>query len=139
MADFVVWDPAFFGVRPHLVVKGGVPVWGAMGDAAASYVFSEPVLQRRAWGFTGDSAAATSALFVSQLAIDHGFVTSLGLRRAIVAMADVRSLGKRHMVRNDALPVITVDPATFDVRADGVLLHCEPAAQVPLSTRYLLR
>jgi urease subunit alpha len=139
LADLVLWPRASFGVRPALVLKAGVPVWGAMGDAAGSCTEAEPVLNRPLWGHLGAAAAPLGVLFVSALALERGFVTSLGTTKPIVAIRSVRGLAKRHMLHNDALPKIVVDPATFEVRADGVLLACEPATSVPLGPRYLLR
>ena len=138
LADLVMWPRTTFGVRPSLVLKAGVPVWAAMGDAAASCVEAEPVLGRPSWGY-GSASAPLGLLFVSRLAVEHGYVTSLGSARSVVTIRDVRRLGKRDMVRNDALPDLTVDPRTFEVRADGVLLACEPTTRVPLGPRYLLR
>ncbi len=139
MADLVLWHPAFFGIRPAIVIKAGVPILAAMGDPAASVTHAEPALLRPSWGATGKAAAHTSTLFVSQAAIDFGYVNSLGLERQIVPISNVRSLGKSDMVRNDACPEIDVDLRTFEVRANGVALVCEPAHEVPLSRRYLLR
>ncbi len=139
LADLVLWPRETFAVRPALVLKGGVPVWGAMGDASGSCVEAEPVLGRRSWGHQGPSAAPLGLQFVSRLALEHGFVTSLGTSKPIVAIRSVRGLAKADMHRNDALPDITVDPRTFEVRADGRLLECEPATSVPLGPRYLLR
>ena len=139
LADIVLWAPAYFGVRPTIVLKAGVPAWAAMGDPSGSCTQTEPTMLRRQFGAVGAAAAHTGVLFVSRIAIEHGYVTSLGLRRRIEPIANVRSLSKRDMVRNDALPAIVVDPLTFEVAADGRPLTCEPAREVPLSWRYLLR
>ena len=139
LADIVLWAPAYFGVRPTIVLKAGVPAWSAMGDPSGSCTQTEPTMLRRQFGAVGTAAAHTGVLFVSRIAIEHGYVTSLGLRRRIEPIANVRSLSKRDMVRNDALPAIVVDPLTFEVAADGRPLTCEPAREVPLSWRYLLR
>jgi len=139
MADLVVWHPATFAVRPVLVLKAGVPVWGAMGDAAGSWAWVEPVLQRPHWGAVGRAPTHLGALFVSRVALDAGYVTGFGADRPVMPIQSVRSLGKRDMVRNDALPHITVDPQTLAVHADGRLLACDPATDVPLGPRYWLR
>ena len=139
MADVVLWQPAFFGVRPAMVIKAGVPIASMMGDPAASVLQAEPTWLRPSWGAVGRAAAHTSAMFVSQNAIEFGYLAALSLERKIVQIDNVRSLGKADMIRNDACPKIDVDLRTFEVRANGVALVCEPAAQVPLSWRYFLR
>jgi urease subunit alpha len=139
LADVVIWSPATFGIRPAMVLKSGVPVWSTMGDPSASCTQAEPTMMRRQFGSVGAVPATVGILFVSALAIERGFVGSLGLRRRIEPIRSVRSLTKHHMVRNDALPAIEVDPLTFEVTADGQPLTCEPARTVPLSWRYLLR
>jgi urease subunit alpha len=139
LADLVLWEPATFAVRPRLVLKAGVPVWGAMGDPSGTTTLSEPVVQRAQWGKAGNAAGPLGALFVSRVALDYGYVTSLGTARPVLPMQNVRRLGKVDMLHNDALPVIEVDPRTFEVRADGVPLVCEPATDVPFGPRYLLR
>ncbi len=138
-ADLVLWPRGTFAVRPSLVLKAGVPVWGAMGDAAGSCALTEPVLGRRSWGATGAAPAHLGRLYVSRVALQHGFVTSLGLRRQVVAIRPVRGLGKADMLHNDALPDIVVDHASFAVWADGQRLACPPATDVPFGPRYLLR
>ena len=110
-----------------------------MGDPSGSCTQAEPTRMRRQFGAVGAAPAALGTLFVSRLAIERGYVGGLGLRRRIEPITSVRSLGKRDMVRNDALPDIVVDPSTFEVAADGRPLSCEPAREVPLSWRYLLR
>lgn len=138
-ADAVLWSPAHFGVRPSMVLKSGVPAWSTMGDPSGSCTSTEPTRMRRQFGAVGATPATLGSLFVSNVAIERGYVTSLGVRRHIEPIAPVRSLGKRDMVRNDALPDLAVDPLTFEVAADGRPLTCEPAREVPLSWRYLLR
>ena len=139
LADIVVWDPATFGIRPAMVLKAGVPAWSAMGDPSASCTQAEPTMLRRQFGAVGAAPATTGLLFVSRLAIERGDLGRLGLRRRIVPIANVRSLTKRDMIRNTALPDIQVDPLTFEVTADGRPLACEPVREVALSWRYLLR
>jgi urease subunit alpha len=137
IADLVLWRPAFFGVKPSLIVKGGMIVAAAMGDPNASIPTPQPVHYRPMFGAFG-KALQTSVTFVSQAALNSGAVAKLGLTKPLVAVSDTRKLGKRDMKLNDALPVIEVDPETYAVRADGVLLTCEPAKVLPMAQRYFL-
>ena len=139
MADLVFWKRAAFGIKPWLVMKRGFIAWAVMGDANASQIDSEPMIQRPMWGSTGVSPQHLGVTFVSSLAIDADIQRKLRVGKRMVPIRSVRSLGKRDMVHNDALPVIEVDSATFEVRADGRLLVCEPAAIVPLNRKYMLR
>ncbi len=137
LADLVLWKPAFFGVKPSLVLKGGMIAAAAMGDPNASIPTPQPVHYRPMFGSHG-KALATSLTFVSQAALDGGAVDGLGLVKPLVAVSGTRKLGKRDMKLNDALPAIDVDPETYAVRADGELLTCEPARVLPLAQRYFL-
>ena len=137
LADLVLWKPAFFGVKPSLVLKGGMIAAAAMGDPNASIPTPQPVHYRPMFGSHG-KALATSLTFVSQAALDGGAVDGLGLVKPLVAVSGTRNLGKRDMKLNDALPAIDVDPETYAVRADGELLTCEPARVLPLAQRYFL-
>jgi urease subunit alpha len=139
LADLVLWHPAFFGWRPELVIKGGAIAWAAMGDPAASIPTPQPVQMRPMWGAFGRAPQATALTFVSAASLASGTLgdRSAGGRR-YVAVRNVRTIGKRDLVRNDALPRIEVDPRTYDVRADGELLRCEPLAELPLAQRYAL-
>lgn len=139
MADIVVWRPAFFGIKPELVIKGGFIAWGAMGDSAASLMTCEPVLMRPQWGAFGRAKQALSACFVHPLAIEADLGGRLGLRKALLPARGTRTLTKADMLWNDACPEIRVDPQTFDVFVDGVLATCEPARTLPLAQRYMLR
>jgi len=139
MADLVLWVPAFFGVKPLMVIKSGFVVWSAMGDASGCIFPTEPVVQRPMWGAVGDAPSRLGAFFASALALEADVPRKLGLRRRMLPIVSTRSLGKRDMLHNDACPDIVVDPSTHEVYADGQLLVCEPAASVPLSRRYLLR
>jgi urease subunit alpha len=139
MADLVFWKRAAFGIKPWLVMKRGFIVWAVMGDANASQIDSEPMIQRPMWGSTGVSPQHLGVTFVSRLAMEADVERKLGVGKRMVPIRSVRGLGKRDMVLNDALPSIEVDPATFEVRADGRLLVCEPAAVVPLNRKYMLR
>jgi urease subunit alpha len=138
LADLVLWEPAFFGVRPHAVLKGGMIAWAAMGDANASIPTPQPVLPRPMFGAAPAAAAATSVHFVSPQAIDDGLADRLAVTRKLVAVKDVRHVGKAQMPLNDALPRIEVDPDTFTVRIDGDVWQEQPAAELPMAQRYFL-
>ncbi len=139
MADIVLWRPGFFGIKPELVVKGGFIAWGAMGDSAASLMTCEPMALRPQWGAFGRAAPALSACFVNPAAIEEGLGESLDVRKPLLPAQGTRELRKSDMHLNDACPEITVDPATFDVFVDGDLATCEPADELPLAQRYMLR
>ena len=138
LADLVLWEPKFFGVRPHVVVKGGVIAWAAMGDANASIPTPQPVFARPMFGASPRTAAATSLTFVAQDALDDGLADRLALRRRLVAAANTRSRGKADLPENDAMPGITVDPDTFAVRIDGELIEAQPVSVLPMAQRYFL-
>ncbi|WP_118132936.1 urease subunit alpha [Oceanicella sp. SM1341] len=138
MADLVLWPLASFGAKPATVITSGTIVWATMGDGNGSFVGSEPMIHRPMWGALGTAKHRLGVTFVSRLAMD-GVAGRLGVAKPFVPIASVRSLRKSDMVRNAALPAIEVDPRTFEVRADGRLLTCEPAAEVPLARRYFLR
>lgn len=138
LADLVLWKPAFFGVKPHLIIKGGMIVAAPMGDPNASIPTPQPVHYRPMFAAFGGAVAETSVSFVSQAALDAGVRESLGLGKRLLAVRGTRAIGKVDMRLNDALPVIEVDPQTYEVRADGELLTCEPAAVLPLAQRYFL-
>lgn len=139
IADIVLWRPGFFGIKPELIVKGGFIVWSAMGDSAASLMTCEPILMRPQWGAFGKAKQGLSACFVNQSAIQADVKSRLGLSKAILPAKGTRKLNKAHMLHNDACPVITVNPQTFDVFVDGELATCEPAKHLPLTQRYMLR
>ena len=139
LADVVLWRPAFFGIKPELVVKGGFIVWAAMGDSAASLMTCEPLLLRPQWGAFGAARKALGACFVHPGAIDGDVAGRLGLTKSLLPARGTRKLGKQHMLRNAACPEIRVDPQTFDVRVDGELATCAPASELPLTQRYMLR
>jgi urease subunit alpha len=138
LADLVLWEPAFFGVRPHAVIKGGMIAWAAMGDANASIPTPQPVLPRPMFGASPAAAAATSVHFVAPQAIEDGLANRLAVSRRLVAVDDVRRVGKADMPGNDALPRIEVDPDTFTVRIDGDVWAEQPAAELPMAQRYFL-
>lgn len=138
LADLCLWRPQFFGVKPELVIKGGLIAWSQMGDANASIPTPQPVHGRPMFGSFGGAIAATSLTFVSQAAQEREIPAQLGLKKPAVAVSGTRQLVKRDLKLNDALPRIEVDPETYEVRADGVLLICEPATVLPLAQRYFL-
>ncbi|MDQ3608195.1 MAG: urease subunit alpha [Actinomycetota bacterium] len=138
LADLCLWKPAFFGVKPELVLKSGFIAYAQMGDANASIPTPEPVLPRPMFAAHGAAVAATSVTFVSAAALEADVAGRLGLRKRLAAVSDTRALAKGDMVRNDLLPAIEVDPETYEVRADGELLTSEPAAELPLAQRYFL-
>ncbi len=138
LADLVLWRPAFFGAKPALIIKGGMIVAAPMGDPNASIPTPQPVHYRHMFGALGAARTATSVSFVSQAAIDGAVGERLGLQKRLVAVSRTRRLRKRDLLLNDYLPQIEVDPQTYEVRADGVLLSCEPARVLPLAQRYFL-
>jgi len=137
-ADLVVWDPAFFGVKPTLVLKGGMINLALMGDPNASIPTPQPVHYREMFATKGGAISQTSLTFVSQAAVAAGIQAKYGLSKRIVPVSGIRNLRKSHMIHNAWQPKITVDPETYEVIADGELLTCEPAAVLPLAQRYFL-
>ena len=137
-ADIVFWRPAFFGVKPCLVMKGGFIAAAAMGDANASIPTPQPVHYRPMFGAFGGALARTSLSFVSQAALVNGAAESYGLHKRLAAVKACRTVKKTDMVHNDYLPVMQIDAQTYEVRADGQLLTCEPAAVLPMAQRYFL-
>jgi urease subunit alpha len=139
MADLVLWSPAFFAVKPDLILKGGSIVSAPMGDPNASISVPQPVHYRPMFGSFGRANTESSVLFVSRAFAESGHASALGLQRQCVAVENTRGgIGKRSMILNDALPHIEVDSETYEVRADGVLLTCEPASVLPMAQRYFL-
>jgi urease subunit alpha len=139
LADLVLWSPAFFGVKPDLVIKGGSIACAPMGDPNASIPTPQPVHYRPMFGAIGRAMAASCITFVSGAAIESGVGRALGLERRLAAVSNTRGgIGKKAMIHNDATPVIEVDAETYEVRADGVLLTCEPATILPMAQRYFL-
>jgi urease subunit alpha len=138
LADLCLWRPAFFGVKPEIVIKGGMIAWSQMGDANASIPTPQPVHMRPMFGSFAGAKNATSLTFVSQAALEREIPTQLGLRKTAVAVSQTRQLSKQDMKLNDALPKIEVDPETYEVWADGNLLTCEPATALPMTQRYFL-
>lgn len=138
LADLCLWKPAFFGVKPEIVIKGGKIAYAQMGDANASIPTPQPIYMRPMFGSFGGAIAATSLTFVSLASLQAGIGEQLKLQSTPVAVANTRNLSKRSMKLNDALPEIEVDPETYEVRADGELLTCEPATVLPMAQRYFL-
>jgi urease subunit alpha len=138
LADLVLWKPAFFGVKPEMIVKGGFIAWSAMGDANASIPTPEPVMYRPMFGSFGAATAPTSITFVSEAARNSGVLQPLGLKKRIATVRNCRRIGKKDMIHNSATPNIEVDPETYEVRVDGTVITCEPALVLPLAQRYFL-
>ena len=139
LADIVLWKPAFFGIKPSIVVKGGFTAWAAMGDSAASITSADPVILREQWGAHGLAPQNLSATFVHPTAIEADLAGQLGLGRHLLPVGGTRRLSKADMLHNDALPEITVDNQTFDVHVDGALAWCEPVDRLALAQLYMLR
>jgi len=138
LADLVLWKPAFFGAKPEMVIKGGVIAWSQMGDPNASIPTPQPVFMRPMFGSFGRASGPCSIAFVSQSCLSKGTARSYGLTKRIEAVKGCRKIGKKDLKWNNATPEIAVDPETYEVRADGELLACEPANVLPLAQRYFL-
>jgi urease subunit alpha len=138
LADLVLWKPAFFGVKPELVLKGGAIAWAQMGDPNASIPTPEPVYGRPMFASFGGATASTSLTFVSKAAHEAGIGERLHLAKKTIPVENTRAISKRDLLLNDTLPRIEVDPETYEVRVDGELATCEPAAVLPLAQRYFL-
>ncbi|QMV40534.1 urease subunit alpha [Cohnella cholangitidis] len=137
-ADVVVWSPSFFGVKPDLILKGGSIAYAQMGDPNASIPTPQPVFGRPMFASYGKSLFHSSITFVSQAAYERGIASELGLQKRIEPVVNCRNIGKKDMIRNDATPVIEVDPDTYKVTVDGELAICEPVSVVPMAQRYYL-
>ena len=138
LADLCIWKPAFFGVKPEVIIKGGFISWSVMGDANASIPTPQPVMYRPMFGSFGGATAGTSLSFLSQAGMDAGVAEKYGLKKMVSAVKHCRDIGKADMVHNAEMPQIDVDPETYEVRADGELLTCDPAEELPLAQRYFL-
>jgi urease subunit alpha len=137
-ADLVVWKPAFFGVKPALILKGGFIAMAAMGDPSASIPTPQPVHYRPMFGAYGGALQRGSLTFVSQAGMDAGIHTRFGLGKTLAVAKNMRGVRKQHMVHNHYLPTMEIDAQTYSVRADGQLLTCEPATSLPMAQRYFL-
>ena len=138
LADIVLWKPAFFGVKPDLVLKCGMIAAAPMGDPNASIPTPQPQHYRPMFASFGGAQAVSAVTFTSAAALQRDIGRELGLSRQLVAVAGTRSVYKKDMIHNNATPMIEVDAETYEVRADGRLLTCEPAAELPMAQRYFL-
>jgi urease subunit alpha len=138
LADLVLFKPAFFGVKPELVLKGGFIAYANMGDPNASIPTPQPMHYRPQFGSFGKAKTSTSITFVSEAAMENESLKDLGLQKKFVPVRNTREIGKKDLILNDSLPKIEVDPETYVVKADGEELYCEPAKVVPLAQRYFL-
>jgi urease subunit alpha len=138
LADLVLWKPAFFGVKPELVLKGGLIAVAAMGDPNGSIPTPQPVRYRPMFGSFGAAVASTSVTFLSRAAVEDGVAARLGLRKTTATVRGCRRLTKASMIHNDYCPHMEVDAETYEVRADGQVLTCEPARALPMAQRYFL-
>lgn len=137
-ADLVIWNPAFFGIKPDIILKGGMIIEAKMGDPGASIPTPEPIMYRSMFGAHGSAKYDTCITFVSKDAYENGVKEKLNLQKKILPVEKCRSIGKKDMVLNNATPEITVDPESYTVKADGILLTCEPAEKLPLAQLYNL-
>jgi urease subunit alpha len=138
LADLVLWSPAFFGVKPDVILRGGMIVAALMGDPNASIPTPQPVYYRPMYGAYGKALTATAVTFLPSVAIERGLPAQLGIERVVLPARGIRAINKSRMVHNNATPNVTVDPETYEVRADGVHLTCEPASVLPMAQRYFL-
>ncbi|MEZ5100247.1 MAG: urease subunit alpha [Thermoleophilia bacterium] len=139
LADIVLWEPRFFGIKPEVVFKGGFPAWSVMGESNASLMTCEPLVYKPQWGAFGQARKALAVTFMAQAAIDAGIPGRLGLDKRCVGTRGTRSLTKKDLLHNDALPEIRVDPETYRVEVNGELATCEPMTRVPLGPLYVLK
>jgi urease alpha subunit len=138
LADLVLWNPAFFGVKPQMIIKGGHIAWAQMGDANASIPTPQPCYMRPMFAANPTAASSSSITFVSRRCVDSGTAASYGLKKSLMPIENTRRIGKSDMKLNSATPHITVDPETYKVVADGVHMTCEAAAILPMAQRYFL-
>jgi urease subunit alpha len=139
LADIVLWEPKFFGIKPEVVFKGGFPTWSVMGESNASLMTCEPLLYRPQWGAYGPACQDLAVTFMTQASIDERVDERWGLRKRLVPTRGTRDLHKRDLLHNDVTPEITVDPETYRVEVDGELCTCEPVDEVPLGRLYVLK
>ena len=138
LADLVLWKPAFFGTKPTIIIKGGMIAAAPMGDPNASIPTPQPVHYRSMFGSFGGAPASTAVTFVSRDSMESGNLENLGLKKQLSAVANCRNIRKKDMILNDYQPMVEVDPETYEVRADGEIITCEPAEVLPLAQRYFL-
>ena len=139
IADIVLWQPGYFGIKPELIIKGGFIAWSPMGESNASLMTCEPIIYRPQWSSFGIAPQATSFSFMTQAAVDKGLPDKLGLRKPALAVGGTRSLSKSDLIHNNICPYIEVNPDTFQVKVDGKLATCEPVDRVPLGRLYMFR
>ncbi len=138
MADIVLWKPSLFGVKPELIIKGGMIIAGRMGDPNASIPTPQPVIYRNMFGAFGKALTKTCVTFVSQASIDRGIAKEYQLEKTLIAVKNCRNIGKKDLIHNDKTPEITVNPENYEVRVDGEIITCEPIAVLPLAQRYFM-
>jgi urease subunit alpha len=138
LADIVLWEPAFFGVKPVMIIKGGFIAYAQMGDANASIPTPQPYMMRPMFGAFGRAPFSTSLTFLSKAAFEAGVHRALRLSTQAAFVSNCRAIGKKDMIHNNYLPLIEVDPETYVVKADGQTLKCEHAVELPLTQRYFL-
>jgi urease subunit alpha len=138
LADIVLWKPEMFGVKPEIIFKGGMVAGSKMGDANASIVTPQPIIYRNMYAGMGKAVLKTSVLFVSRISIEKGIAEEYGLEKKLLPVGNCRNISKADMIHNDALPVIEVNPETYEVFLDGELTTCDPISEVSLGQRYFL-
>jgi urease subunit alpha len=134
----VLWKPALFGAKPEMIIKGGMIIASRMGDPNASIPTPQPVIYRHMFGAYGKALAQTSVTFVSKDSLENGTLNNYGLQKKLLPVFNCRNIGKKDLVHNDATPQIDVDPETYEVKVEGKLITCAPAAILPLAQRYFL-
>tara|TARA_B100001121_G_scaffold205701_1_gene179988 strand:- start:113 stop:676 length:564 start_codon:yes stop_codon:yes gene_type:complete len=137
-ADLVLWDPAFFGVKPEMVLIGGAIACSQMGDPNASIPTPQPVYTRPMFGAFGRSLENSSVIFTSQLSLENNLIDNIGVRKELIPVKNTRDISKKDMVYNNVCPKIEVNPETYEVKADGKIITCEPASVLPLAQRYFM-
>ena len=137
-ADLVLWDPAFFGVKPEMVLIGGAIACSQMGDPNASIPTPQPVYTRPMFGAFGRSLEKSSVIFTSQLSLENNLIDNIGVRKELIPVKNTRDISKKDMVYNNVCPKIEVNPETYEVKADGKMITCEPASVLPLTQRYFM-
>jgi urease subunit alpha len=138
LADLVLWKPALFGVKPEMIIKGGMIIAARMGDPNASIPTPQPVLYRHMFGAAGKALHKTCATFVSQVSLDKNIVQQYQLQKLVLPVHRCRTIGKKDLIHNDAMPTIEVNPENYEVKVDGTVITCEPLAVLPLAQRYFL-
>jgi urease subunit alpha len=138
IADIVLWKPALFGVKPEMMIKGGMIIAARMGDPNASIPTPQPVIYRHMFGAYGKALHATCVSFVSQLSLDNNVVQKYDLQKLVLPVKNCRNISKKDMIHNDATPQIDVNTETYEVKVDGVIITCEPIKVAPLAQRYFL-